>query len=196
MHPIQAPDETWRRPAPPPALALVQDFVNTNDAEDPYNDLLRTPDLLKAWLVDRELIREDDVVSQHDVIRARTVREGLRELAARNNGGGSDPGAVAALNQLAADIPLSASFRTGGEWELTPGEPGVTGALGSILARVVAAMDAGLWSRVKTCRRDTCRWLFYDHSRNRSGTWCSMAVCGNRTKAETYRRRHVARGPA
>lgn len=38
------------------------------------------------------------------------------------------------------------------------------------------------WSRVKVCARDTGRWAFYDASRNRSGTWCSMQVCGNREK--------------
>ncbi|HEV2869799.1 MAG TPA: CGNR zinc finger domain-containing protein, partial [Actinomycetota bacterium] len=31
---------------------------------------------------------------------------------------------------------------------------------------------------------------FYDHSTNRSGTWCTMSVCGNRRKARAYRRRH------
>jgi predicted RNA-binding Zn ribbon-like protein len=41
----------------------------------------------------------------------------------------------------------------------------------------------------KPCRNHPCRWLFYDHSTNRSGTWCTMAVCGNRLKARADRRR-------
>ncbi|MBW3563024.1 MAG: CGNR zinc finger domain-containing protein, partial [Actinobacteria bacterium] len=44
--------------------------------------------------------------------------------------------------------------------------------------------------RLKVCRSDTCRWAFYDSSRNRSGKWCDMAVCGNRTKVANYRERH------
>ncbi|MGH3007295.1 MAG: CGNR zinc finger domain-containing protein, partial [Gaiellaceae bacterium] len=46
--------------------------------------------------------------------------------------------------------------------------------------------------RLKACRAEDCRWAFYDRARNRSRHWCSMAVCGNRTKARTFRRRHAA----
>lgn len=48
------------------------------------------------------------------------------------------------------------------------------------------------WPRLKACREDTCRWAFYDHSKNRSGHWCSMEVCGARHKARQYRARHKA----
>ncbi|HKC76276.1 MAG TPA: CGNR zinc finger domain-containing protein [Chloroflexota bacterium] len=43
--------------------------------------------------------------------------------------------------------------------------------------------------RLKICRNETCRWAFYDYSKNRSGAWCTMAVCGSRSKARTYRQR-------
>ncbi len=39
------------------------------------------------------------------------------------------------------------------------------------------------------CSSDTCQWAFYDRSKNRSGRWCSMQVCGNRTKTRAYRAR-------
>ena len=54
------------------------------------------------------------------------------------------------------------------------------------------AMADGSWSRVKSCRNDTCRWLFYDHSRNRSGTWCTMAICGSRMKSRACPDRKAA----
>ncbi|MFQ6184484.1 CGNR zinc finger domain-containing protein [Sinorhizobium meliloti] len=41
--------------------------------------------------------------------------------------------------------------------------------------------------RLKIC--PNCAWLFLDRSRNRSRTWCDMAVCGNRTKARRHYRR-------
>jgi predicted RNA-binding Zn ribbon-like protein len=50
-------------------------------------------------------------------------------------------------------------------------------------------MSDGTWARVKACRAEDCRWAFYDFSRNRSGTWCDMAVCGNRAKVRAYRAR-------
>ncbi|MBP2235012.1 putative RNA-binding Zn ribbon-like protein [Sinorhizobium kostiense] len=42
--------------------------------------------------------------------------------------------------------------------------------------------------RLKIC--PNCEWLFFDRSRNRSRTWCDMAVCGNRTKAKRHYRRN------
>ena len=55
-------------------------------------------------------------------------------------------------------------------------------------------MEAGTWLRLKACRNYTCRWAFYDHSKNRSGHWCTMSVCGNRQKSRGYRQRHRVEG--
>lgn len=41
--------------------------------------------------------------------------------------------------------------------------------------------------RMKIC--GNCGWLFLDHSKNRSRTWCDMAVCGNRVKANRHYQR-------
>jgi predicted RNA-binding Zn ribbon-like protein len=45
----------------------------------------------------------------------------------------------------------------------------------------------GTWPRLKACRN--CCWSFYDYSPNRSATWCSMQLCGNRKKTRAYRSR-------
>lgn len=39
-------------------------------------------------------------------------------------------------------------------------------------------------ARLKIC--GNCGWLFVDRSKNRSRTWCDMAVCGNRVKANRH----------
>ena len=39
----------------------------------------------------------------------------------------------------------------------------------------------------RSARSGTCRWAFLDTSKNRSRAWCSMSVCGNRTKTRAYR---------
>lgn len=41
--------------------------------------------------------------------------------------------------------------------------------------------------RMKIC--PNCEWLFIDRSKNRSRTWCDMAVCGNRAKARLHYRK-------
>ena len=51
----------------------------------------------------------------------------------------------------------------------------------------LTAMLDGSWLRLKVCRN--CEWSFYDNSKNRSGSWCSMQLCGNRLKTRAYRTR-------
>ena len=65
------------------------------------------------------------------------------------------------------------------------------GALARILGLTYTAMADDTWPRLKACRKHSCQWAFYDQSKNRSRTWCSMKVCGNRTKARAYRERRA-----
>lgn len=46
-----------------------------------------------------------------------------------------------------------------------------------------------VWPRLKACTDDGCQWAFYDATRNRSRTWCSMDVWGKREKTRRYRQR-------
>ena len=45
------------------------------------------------------------------------------------------------------------------------------------------------WQRLKACSRDVCHWAFFDQSKNHSGRWCQMDVCGNIEKARAFRER-------
>lgn len=58
--------------------------------------------------------------------------------------------------------------------------------LANAAAELIAHEDL---TRVKRCGGDCCDMYFLDTSRNRSRTWCDMAVCGNRAKAAAYYRR-------
>ena len=78
-----------------------------------------------------------------------------------------------------------------GALRLEPDGNDVDGALAAILVRVLEADASGAWRRMKSCPGAHCGWLFYDASRNASSTWCSMAICGNRSKTAAYRRRRV-----
>ena len=64
-----------------------------------------------------------------------------------------------------------------------------------MVAAVHAGMEEGAWERLKACTNGGCVWAFYDRSKNRSGRWCSMDICGNRIKTRTYRRCTSAREP-
>jgi predicted RNA-binding Zn ribbon-like protein len=176
-----------RAPAPG-RLSLVQEFVNTNEIDENRDDLAQ-PDGLREWLVQRALLGPDTRIEQADVDRAIAVREAIRGLALANNGGPLYPVDLATLNRAAAEMPLRLRFQPGGAARLEPTDSGINGALVQVLTAVFAAMAEGTWPRFKACRKHDCRWAFYDQSKNHSGTWCSMAVCGNRVKATSYRKR-------
>ena len=179
----------------PGTLELVRAFVNTLDVDEGA-DQLTDPAALAAWLRERGLMRAR-TASRADLHEARLVREALRSLLLENNGISTRKEAAAVLDRAARRARLGVRFRAGsGQLEAAAG--GVDGALGRLLGIAAGAMLDGTWSRLKACRAEDCRWAFYDQARNRSRTWCSMAVCGNRAKARAYRsrrRRSPARTP-
>jgi len=183
----QLPDEVPTKAAPG-ELVLIQLFVNTLDKDD-LSDDIGSPDRLRGWFADRGLMKTGDAVSPADVKRAQEVREAMRALALANNGGDLDAEAVATLNSTAERAGLVVRFREDGVSELAPEAAGVDGALGRLLGILYTARAEGTWARLKACREHTCEWVFYDRSKNRSGAWCKMEVCGNRSKARAYRER-------
>ena len=177
------------RPAAPAPLDLVQDFVNT-EIPDWNRDDVGSPEALATWLRERGLIEPHDDVGPSDFVAARTLRAALRELALANTLGH----ALLPERQVAVDRALGAfplALRVGADGPAVgPGGSGAARGLAAIVAVVAAARTGGVWERLKACRQETCGWLFYDSSRNRSSNWCSMQVCGGREKARAYRRRH------
>ncbi len=190
--PYEPPEPGGRRPAPGP-LRLIQTFVNTLDvARD--QDSLGEPEELKAWLASRHLIPESVLVTNDALRNAREVREAIRELLLANNGVSCDPAAVSILTHVAADARLVPRLTGEVTVALEPLAPGVAGALGRLISVVFTSMLNGTWARLKACHNGTCQWAFYDRSKNRSGRWCAMGVCGNRIKARVYRLRRGGPG--
>ena len=178
-----------RKPAPDD-LALVQGFVNSWDPEHPREDFT-DPHALERWLVHYGLMDPGTPLTGADLDLALRVREALRNVLIANNGGELDPAAIDALNAAAKTAELLVRFDPGdGSARLEPVRGGVDGAIGRLLAIVERAQCDGTWARMKGCPDADCGWIFYDWSKNRSATWCSMEVCGNRNKARAYRQRH------
>jgi len=155
--------------AAPEPLRQVQLFLNSIDHENAV-------DWLPDWLADRGLSEELE--------RARTLRRALHALALAHNGVPLDSSALAVVNGAARrlSVELDADGRVRVEAD---GDP-----LDAIVAIAFGALLDGSFGRLKACRN--CHWSFYDYSPNRSATWCSMQLCGNRTKTRAYRRRRKA----
>jgi predicted RNA-binding Zn ribbon-like protein len=173
--------------AAPSPLRLIQEFINTVDHEH-GREWLATPAALRDWLVQRELLLPGTRVRRVDLEQAHAFRAALRELVIGVRA--VDRGSTETLERAARAARLT--LRIEREGAVLVGEaPGVAGALGRLLLVFFEATRDGSWRRLKAC--PNCKWAFYDYSKNRSATWCSMKLCGNRTKTRSYYRRRRAR---
>lgn len=148
-------------------VSLVLAFLNTLDIEA-GTDVLDDDIDWRRWIADTGLPDPGD----GDRERARTVRDALRtsiggDRLPRDDGGG------AIRVELLRGVPTLVA----------------TDPIGAVLAAATRLAVLGHWDRMKICAAHDCRWAFFDRSRNRSRTWCSMRVCGNRTKARNWRER-------
>jgi predicted RNA-binding Zn ribbon-like protein len=180
------------RPPAPGRLVFVQAFLNTFwDLDGDGTEVWASPGAYGAWLRARGFA---GTASATDLQRALELREALRAVCLANHDGADALEALAALDRIARAVApaaaLAPSLRTGA---LEPAGDGPDAACALALAIVFAARADGSFARLKACPHAHCGWAFYDSSRNRSGQWCSMRICGNRTKGEAFRRRHSAR---
>jgi predicted RNA-binding Zn ribbon-like protein len=186
---VKLPRMQWENVKPAPGrLVLMQRFVNTRNHLS-GGDLLADAEEATAWLTGHGLLEEGERIGETERERLVEFREALRSLLSANNG---MPGADAqALNDFITSVDLRVQFGPDGRpgLEPTPGGGLVEGVVGRLLAEVVRAEAEGRWGRLKACSNEECRWAFYDASKNRSGRWCTMQVCGARHKMRAYRER-------
>jgi hypothetical protein len=185
-----APQPGGRAPAPGD-LAVVQAFMNTrwDLASAGDTEMLVSPEALHAWLRRHGLIGGPMMrLTLDDLDRALVVREGLRALAFVNNGDRIDEEAIDALHAASKGAKVEV-YLEADRPRLIADTKSIDGAIAALFAITARAMLEGSWQRLKACPGRHCGWAFYDQSRNQSGRWCSMKVCGERDKARTYYRR-------
>jgi predicted RNA-binding Zn ribbon-like protein len=176
-----------------PALELVNTWFGHLAGGGDEN--LAGPADLAAWCRARGVDVADADVTDADVELAHVVREGVRAALAPHNDSEQpeDAAALQLLEHVAPDLELRVSLD--GSPDLVPLGSGVHDALARVLAGPVLAGERA-WARLKVCRDARCRTAFYDASRNGSGVWCSMAVCGAANKQRTFVERRRARTAA
>jgi predicted RNA-binding Zn ribbon-like protein len=170
-------------------LGLVQAFVNTVDIQ-PGTEELADPKALRDWLVARHLLGGSaPAADESDLKHAVALREAMRSVIGGNTGSRVYPVDLATLNEAAVASRLRVRFGADGRPRLEPEEGGVVGAMGRLVASLYSAMQDEEWDRLKLCGSETCRWAFFDRSKNHSSRWCTMASCGNRAKARRFRQK-------
>jgi predicted RNA-binding Zn ribbon-like protein len=186
---VETTVEPGARAPAPGDLRIVQLFVNSRDIEE-GTEQFESPDTLSLWLYQHGLTTRRAKMNQRDLERALSFRESLRAMALANNGQAMRPATAEELRRELGRLRFRVELNPAGELRFKSPRGGVDEALGRLVAIVSEEMIRGRWHRMKACARDVCRWVFYDHSRNRTGTWCSMSICGSRTKVNAYYWRH------
>ncbi len=178
---MKAKDST----APQP-LEQLRLFVNTADLEHPENEALATASAATSWLHAHSLLPADQSLSEEERQSLTGLREAFRIelLAHTGDAGTAEPDVLSVYTEQAK---LGVRLSTSGEMELVAEGNGAQLVAGRLFAIMYDAVAQGQWQRLKACRKHSCLLAFFDHSKNGSGAWCDMAVCGNRVKAQRRR---------
>ena len=182
----------------PAGLTLVQDLLNTISAGRPRKpDLLSTTDLAAAWLataastwasrigVPSPLLPE---LNERDLSALRRLRDAITAVVRAGTGSDDDPGPAPVTGSLVLTLDGTGRVST------TPrGTTPATWLRSAVLAEMLEAQRADTWRRLKVCRSDSCAVTFYDRSRNNSGVWHDVRICGNAINLRASRERRSGR---
>lgn len=198
----------------PEGLALVQDLLNTRAMGPQGADLLASVDEARRWLHDvldpptvdppavdppavdpltidpltigqealgreaPELSWVDDL-SDRDLRLLLDLRSDLERLV---------PGA-GTLDTGPALIRTTMTVSPAGELALHPAGRGPGWFISAVWVQVFLAQQQGTWRRLKLCHNPPCGSAFYDRSKNYSGVWHDVRVCGNAANLRASRAR-------
>lgn len=185
---------------------LCLDLVNTEvNEQGRTTELLASFADLTAWLVGAGVLSgaeaeaalrrwEGTQGGAAALEHARALRRVLRRMVERIVAGepiGEAP--VEAINALLASrvgYPQLVRTEQGLEMRvLARGEAEAEHLLVPVAESAAGLLLDGDLSLVRRCEHPACILYFYDTSRNRSRRWCSMELCGSRSKAAAYYRR-------
>jgi predicted RNA-binding Zn ribbon-like protein len=170
---------------------LLVSFVNTRDLEG-ETDAIVEREQLEAWIVEQsgEYVGLPD---SEDHARILALRESLRGLLRANNGVDVAEEDLEPLREAAERSRYRTAISPEGHLSLVPARSDLSGFEARLLLALERIQAQGAFPRLKACTDDGCQWAFYDTTRNRSRTWCSMEECGNREKTRRYRSRKDVR---
>lgn len=81
-----------------------------------------------------------------------------------------------------------------GSWkiEFIAREGGLDWLLAAVARSGAEIIAEGTQARLRVCANPHCGLFFYDDSRTRRRRWCSMAICGNRSKVAAFARKQAS----
>lgn len=171
---------------------LALDFVNTRvRAGAELHDLIETPEQLSRWLQATSLNCPVEGWSTQDFARLRRLRETLSTvLRSSIDGTAADADALALINRhVQSHTCRMHLWQDAKGFHLTErqapmGAEALMASLANAAAELLASTDR---RRIKNCAHPQCALVFKDTSKAGRRRWCSMEICGNRTKVANFR---------
>jgi predicted RNA-binding Zn ribbon-like protein len=186
--PTAGADPGSRAPAPG-SLYLVQALVNTAAVEF-GRDLLDSQQRAAEWLATAGLLPVNVDLTEPERAALVELREAIRGVLAAHTEHDDDPAAADRLTMALARCRLAVTVDSAGDGRLVSADHDpFARALGGIAIAIADAAAKGAWPRLKACPGDLCGWAFYDRSSSARSRWCSMQLCGARSKMRAYRSR-------
>jgi predicted RNA-binding Zn ribbon-like protein len=190
---------------PPPLLGgrLSLDFVNStpSNAELSWERLIRFLESTSIVSSDRgaqllSLPQSDPQAAEALLLKARRLGSALRRVF----------GAMLRKQRIGGEWiePVNEILRIteghdelvgqDGAWkiEFIAREGGLDWLLAAVARSAAETVAEGARARLRLCANPHCGLFFYDNSRTRRRRWCSMALCGNRSKVAAFARKHVS----
>ena len=180
------------------------DFINTEVVlSGQPTDLLPSWKNVVAWLIEAGLVtgkeakESERVWDRHGpetLKQAKAFRSTMRHMAERVADGKPVPqAALDTINHLLRHrVGYSQVSRQHGRFERkyeSKSEDTVQllGLLAEAASDLLVRCDLSL---VKKCQNPACVLFFYDTTKNHARHWCSMSLCGNRSKVAAHYHRH------
>jgi predicted RNA-binding Zn ribbon-like protein len=186
--PTAGRDPGDRAPAPG-SLRVIQALVNTSAVEFD-RELLGSTAAAANWLATAGLLPPQAQLAEPERRALIELREAIRDVLAAHTAGRPDPAAASRLTIALASSRLAVTVDPTGEVRLTSADHDpFARVIGAIAAVIAEAAAIGTWSRLKSCPGHLCGWAFYDRSSGGRSRWCSMQLCGSRSKMQAYRDR-------
>ena len=182
----------------PGGLGFVHDLLNTKSAGKPRkSDLLLDLGLAQAWV--------DAGLNSGPWPPAGTMSKSNSRNATWNICGTfgmnlpvtlnaeGDPDAVVRSDVDALPTvwttATSLKLKSNGMVQAEPQGAGAGHIESLAMTEIFQAQLAGTWHRLKLCRSEKCRVAFFDRSRNNSGVWHDVKICGNPANLRAHRAR-------
>lgn len=175
-------NERFQMVVAPDGLVLVQELLNTRHTTQPaLPDLLGSLETAQPWAVaaidawakSRASSAPDIELTSRDLSKLKKTRDALRQTLVKLRDGDekAHPASIMGTVSLTLDetgVVVSDAKPAPGDWITS-----------TILSEILVAQAAGKWPRMKICANPSCQYAFWDRTRNLSGVWHDVHMCGN-----------------